>query len=77
LESHSDLRLILHWKTLKFASGFAAEYNTIDRRRVRRMYGFDVAPVTAGSADLTIWKDYFSRDLRVGTVEKGLLRVRL
>jgi hypothetical protein len=41
------------------------------------MYGFDVAPVTAGSADLTIWKDYFSRDLRVGTVEKGLLRVRL
>jgi hypothetical protein len=54
-----------------------AEYNTIDRRRVRRMYGFDVAPVTAGSADLNIWKDYFSRDLRVGTVEKGLLRVRL
>jgi hypothetical protein len=32
----------------------AAEYNTIDRRRVRRIYGFDVAPVTAGSTDIEV-----------------------
>jgi len=54
-----------------------AEYNTIDRRRVRRMYGFDVVPVTAGSTDLEEWLAFFSRDLRAGTLNKGLLRVKL
>ena len=54
-----------------------AEYNMIDRRRVRRVFGFDVAPVTAHSRDLDIWLEYFCQDLRRRIPNKGLIRVIL
>jgi hypothetical protein len=77
--SPGDIDLIVVYpEAFNFSANLTpAEYNTIDRRRVRRMYGFDVAPVAAGSADLEVWKDYFSHDLRTRTLEKGLLQVRL
>jgi hypothetical protein len=77
--SPGDIDLIVVYpEAFNFGANLTpAEYNTIDRRRVRRMYGFDVAPVTARSTDLEVWMGYFSCDLRIGTLEKGLLRVRL
>ena len=54
-----------------------AEYNMIDRRRVRRVYGFDVAPVALRSPDLQFWTEFFGRDNRGDVPRKGLLRVIL
>ena len=54
-----------------------AEYNVISRRRVKRIYGFDVLPTTASSAGREALVELFSNDSRTGKTGKGLVRIRL
>ena len=72
--SPGDIDLIVVYpEAFNFSANLTpAEYNTIERRRVRRIYGFDVVPVTAGSADLEVWRGYFSRLPSRRNFRKGL-----
>jgi len=51
------------------------EYSLINKTRAKRMWGFDVKPVTADSPEKDKWMGYFSRDTRTGVEGKGLLRI--
>lgn len=51
------------------------EYNLINRKRAKRVYGFDIFAVAANSPEREKWVSYFSQDTRTGLQGKGLLRI--
>lgn len=73
----SDIDLILVYRA-DFDLGSQVrpqEYNLINKKRARRVYGFDVFPVPSGSIEREKWVSYLSEDTRSGQEGKGLLRV--
>jgi hypothetical protein len=51
------------------------EYNLVNKTRARRVWGFDIKPVTADSPARDAWIGYFSKDTRSGLEGKGLVRI--
>jgi predicted nucleotidyltransferase len=72
-----DVDLLIVFKsTFDLASPVTpAEYNVLDRRRIRRTYNFDAIPVISNTESCEAWINYFQQDTRRPGLLKGLLRL--